>query len=402
MDFADTPEEASFRDEARAWLEQHATPRPPTAGADVTAILDPAFDADEGIEQAREWQALAADEGWAAVAWPAEYGGRGVSLAQEIVYQQERARFDVPDHQFRIGIMLGGPTLIAHGTDEQKSRWLRPMLRGEEIWCQLFSEPEAGSDLASLRTSAVRDGDDWVVNGQKVWSSGAHHSQWGMLLARTDPDAPKHKGITYFGLDMRTPGIEVRPLRQLTGGAHFNEVFLSDVRVPDSDRIGDVNAGWGVAQTTLLNERASIAQIVGEGSIVKGLVALARRADADGRPGCSDPRVRQEIAAVAIEESILRYIGFRIVTAFSQGSFPGPEASVAKLVIGRLMKHSADVALQLGGPDAISGAPELRDWAMSFLVAPSLRIAGGSDEVQRNIIGERVLGLPRDSRVERA
>jgi acyl-CoA dehydrogenase len=319
-----------------------------------------------------------------------------VSLAQEIVYQQERARFDVPDHQFRIGIMLAGPTLIAHGTDEQKSRWLRPMLRGEEIWCQLFSEPEAGSDLASLRTTAVRDGDDWIVNGQKVWSSGAHHSEWGMLLARTDPEAPKHKGITYFGLDMRTPGIEVRPLRQLTGGAHFNEVFFTDVRVPDTDRIGDANAGWGVAQTTLLNERASIAQIVGEGSIVKGLVALARQADAEGRRGWSDPRVRQEIAAVAIEESIMRYIGMRIVTAFSQGSFPGPEASVAKLVIGRLMKHSADVALALGGPAAVSGIPEMRDWAMSFLVAPSLRIAGGSDEVQRNIIGERVLGLPRE------
>jgi alkylation response protein AidB-like acyl-CoA dehydrogenase len=398
MDFADSPEAAAFRAECRAWLAANATPRAPTAGADVTAILDPERDEDEGIDRAREWQTRAAAAGWAAVTWPREYGGRDVSITQEIVFHQERARFDVPDHVFRIGIMLAGPTLIAHGTDAQKRRWLPPLLRGEEIWCQLFSEPAAGSDLSSLRTSAVRDGDDWIVNGQKVWSSGAHHSQWGMLLARTDPDVPKHAGITYFGLDMTTPGIEVRPLRQITGGAHFNEVFLTAVRVPDSDRIGDVNAGWGVAQTTLLNERAAIAQLVGEGTITKGLVQLARRAGAAGRAGTSDPYVRQQIAAVAIEESILRYIGLRIVTAFARGSFPFREASVAKLVIAQLMKHGTEVAMQLGGGDAISGAPELRDWALSFLVAPSLRIAGGSDEIQRNIIGERVLGLPREPR----
>jgi alkylation response protein AidB-like acyl-CoA dehydrogenase len=400
MDFADTPAEAAFRAECRAWLAAHAPPRPPTAGTDVTAILDPEFDHDEGIERARRWQAAAAADGWAAVAWPREYGGRGVGLAEEIVFQQERARFDVPDHQFRIGIVLAGPTLIAHGTDEQKQRWLPPLLRGDDIWCQLFSEPGAGSDLASLQTRAVRDGDAWILNGQKVWSSGAHHAQFGMLLARTDSSVPKHRGITYFGVDMRTPGIDVRPLRQLTGGAHFNEVFFTDARIPDADRIGDVDAGWGVAQTTLLNERAAIAQLVGEGTIATGLIALARRAEAEGRAGTSDPCMRQAIAAVAIDEAILRYIGFRIVTAFSRGSFPGPEASVAKLAIGRLMKRSADVALALGGPAAIADAPELRDWIMSFLVAPSLRIAGGSDEVQRNIIGERVLGLPKEPRID--
>jgi alkylation response protein AidB-like acyl-CoA dehydrogenase len=396
MDFADTPEEAAFRAECRAWLDAHAMPRAPTAGTDVIAILDPEFDHDTGIDRAKRWQAAAAHDGWAAVAWPREYGGRGVSLAEEIVYHQERARFDVPDHQFRIGIMLAGPTLIAHGTDEQKRRWLPPLLRGDDIWCQLFSEPGAGSDLASLQTTAVRDGDSWIVNGQKVWSSGAHHSQFGMLLARSDPTVPKHRGITYFGLDMRTPGVEVRPLRQLTGGAHFNEVFLTDVRVPDTDRIGDVDAGWGVAQTTLLNERAAIAQLVGEGTLTTGLIELARRAEGEGRAGASDPRVRQEIAAVAIDEAILRYIGFRIVTAFSRGAFPGPEASVAKLAIGRLLKRAADVALTLGGPAAVVDTPDLREWTLTFLVAPSLRIAGGSDEVQRNIIGERVLGLPKE------
>ena len=198
MDFADSPEAAAFRAECRAWLAANATPRAPAAGADVTAILDPERDEDEGIDRAREWQARAAAAGWAAVTWPREYGGRDVSITQEIVFHQERARFDVPDHVFRIGTLLAGPTLIAHGTDAQKQRWLPPLLRGEEIWCQLFSEPAAGSDLASLHTSAIRDGDDWIVNGQKVWSSGAHHAQWGMLLARTDPDVPKHAGITYF------------------------------------------------------------------------------------------------------------------------------------------------------------------------------------------------------------
>ncbi len=289
MDFTDTPAEAAFRVECRAWLTAHATPRAPTAGTDVTAILDPEFDQAEGIERAKRWQAAAADDGWAAVAWPREYGGRGVSLAEEVVFHQERARFDVPDHQFRIGIMLAGPTLIAHGTDEQKRRWLPPLLRGDEIWCQLFSEPGAGSDLASLQTTAVRDGDAWIVNGQKVWSSGAHHSQFGMLLARTDPTVPKHRGITYFGLDMRTPGVEVRPLRQLTGGAHFNEVFFTDVRVPDTDRIGDVNAGWGVAQTTLLNERAAIAQLVGEGTIATRTGRARAAGRRGGAAGCVRP-----------------------------------------------------------------------------------------------------------------
>ena len=396
MDFADTAEEAAFRLECRAWLAANAAPRPANASSDVTAILDPEFDDADGIAHARMWQRSAAADGWAAVAWPVDYGGRGVSLAQEVVFQQERARFVVPDHPFRIGIMLAGPTLIAHATEEQRRRWLPPMLRGDDIWCQLFSEPAAGSDLASLQTAAVRDGDDWIVNGQKVWSSGAHHSQYGMLLARTDRSVSKHRGITYFALDMRTPGVEVRPLRQITGGSHFNEVFFTDVRVPDTDRIGDVNAGWGVAQTTLLSERASIAQLIGESALTRGLIDLARRADDADRRGASDPRVRQAIADVAIQEAILRYIGFRIVTAFSRGEFPGPEASVAKLAIGRLMKQGSDVALALGGADSMTGAPELRDWVLSFLVAPSLRIAGGSDEVQRNIIGERVLGLPKE------
>jgi alkylation response protein AidB-like acyl-CoA dehydrogenase len=269
-----------------------------------------------------------------------------------------------------------------------------PSLRtGEEIWCQLFSEPGAGSDLASLRTSAVRDGAEWVVNGQKVWSSGAHYSQWGMLLARTDREAPKHRGITYFLLDMRTPGIDIRPLRQMTGAAHFNEVYFDDVRIPDRDRIGDVNDGWRIAQTTLLNERASIADMLGESEVVQALTRLARAAGADGRPGVGDAGVRQTIADAFIESEIVRYIGHRIVTAIAQGRLPGAEASIAKLAIARQMKRAAEAGIRVGGPATVA---EPNAWWDLLLAAPALRIAGGSDEIQRNIIGERVLGLPKE------
>jgi alkylation response protein AidB-like acyl-CoA dehydrogenase len=310
-----------------------------------------------------------------------------------VIFSQEAAAFEVPDTLFGIGITMGGPTVIAHGTDEQKARWLAKLHSGEEIWCQLFSEPGAGSDLAGLRTRAERDGDEWVVNGQKVWSSGAHYSKWGMLLARTDPDAPKHRGITYFMLDMELPGIEVRPLEQMTGAAHFNEVFLTDVRVPDRDRLGDANDGWRVAQTTLLNERAALGHLLSFGSIVDVLVAQARAAQADGRPGCDDPRVRQELAALYVQAELLRFIGYRIVTAISQGGLPGPEASIVKIVLARLLNRAAAIGVTLGGPDSVASEGE---WRTLLVAAPSVRIAGGSDEVQRNIVGERVLGLPKE------
>jgi alkylation response protein AidB-like acyl-CoA dehydrogenase len=387
VDFVDTPADAAFRAECRAWLEAHAEPATPGA-ADVLGLLGRDIDSDAALAEARRWQAKAAADGWAGIGWPREYGGRGATLMEQIIFTQESARFVVPDHIFRVGIGMGGPTVIGHGTEEQKRRFLPPLLSGEEIWCQLFSEPGAGSDLAGLSTSAVRDGNEWVVNGQKVWSSGAHYSQWGFLLVRTDPDAPKHKGITYLMLDMSTPGIDVRPLRQMTGGAHFNEVFFTDVRVPDTDRIGDVNDGWRVAQTTLLNERAAIVELLGDRNASESLIALAQRVGA-----AEDPRVRQAIARVHTESAIMRYLGLRIVTAFAKGLLPGPEASVAKLAMGQLLARSNGVALGLLGPHAMVEDPY---WTGGFLAAPALRIAGGSDEIQRNIIGERVLGLPKE------
>ena len=373
------------------------------AGTEFIALLGQAVDADATLVEARRWQARAAADGWAAIGWPHEFGGRGASLPEQIAYQEEAAAFDLPDDVFRIGITMGGPTVIAHGTDDQRGRWLPPLLTGEEIWCQLFSEPGAGSDLASLRTTATRDGAGWIVRGQKVWSSGAHYSQRGMLLARTDPDLPKHAGITYFVLDMASPGIDVRPLRQMTGSAHFNEVFLTDVWIPDTDRLGPVDGGWRVAQTTLLNERATITELVSEGAITAGLVELAHQAGAQGRPGTDDVRIRQALAQTHVDETILSLIGRRVIDAFARGQLPGPEASVAKLAMGRLLRRASDLALQIAGPDATLAASGADDvdvgvdgWRHTFLAAPAVRIAGGSDEVQRNIIGERVLGLPKE------
>ena len=399
MDFVDTEAEAAFRAECREWLEANAVCRSDTSTSGVMSVLGTDIGSDVAIAGAQAFQAKAAADGWAGIHWPPEYGGRGAGLIEQVIWGQERAAFEVPDHIFRIGISMGGPTVIAHGTESQKQRWLRPLLSGEEIWCQLFSEPGAGSDLASVRASAVRDGDEWILNGQKVWSSGAHYSRWGFCLARTDVDAAKHQGITYFLVDMETAGIDVRPLKQMTGASHFNEVFFTDARIPDSDRIGEAGEGWRVAQTTLLNERASIADMLGEAGLVSALVTSARASGADGRPGIDDPLVRQDIARAYCQSEIMRFIGYRIVTAISRGGIPGAEASVAKLAMARMLNEVASVGTRIGGVGAVA---EPNPWWDALLAAPSVRIAGGSDEIQRNIIGERVLGLPKEPGPDRS
>jgi alkylation response protein AidB-like acyl-CoA dehydrogenase len=293
---------------------------------------------------------------------------------------------------------MAGPTIAAHGTEQQKRRFLDPMLRGDEVWCQLFSEPNAGSDLGGLRTSAVRDGDEWVVNGQKVWNSGAHYSDWGILLTRTDPDAPKHRGITYFLVDMRTPGIEVRPLRQITGAAHFNEVFLSDVRIPHANVLGAPNAGWGPILTTLANERTLIG---GGQSIVKisDLLALARRFGAD-----KDPVIRQELVRQYAYLETIRFLGYRVQTAASKGVPPGPESSVLKLAASRKLAHAGDLVLAIQGAAGMLWQEDAHQngfWQNQFLGQWASRIGGGTDQIQRNIIGENVLGLPSEPRVDK-
>ncbi len=328
--------------------------------------------------------------GWSCITWPTDYGGRGGTATEAGIFAEEATRAGVVGSPFAVGLSMAGPTIIAHGSADQKARFLPPMLRGDEVWCQLFSEPGAGSDLAGVSTRAERDGDEWVVNGQKVWTSGAQYSDFGMLLARTDLDQPKHRGITYFLLDMRTAGIDVRPLRQMTGQAHFSEVFLTDVRVPDAAVLGDVNAGWGVAMTTLANERGFMGG--NRASVFEELLTLAR-----SRGVADNPVLRQEMAASFTRAEIIRYTGLRIRTATSHGRAAGPEAMILKLFAACNTKTNTELTLAVDGAAAmVSGA-----WHPSFLQAPSLRIAGGSDEIQRNLLGERVLGLPGEPRVDK-
>jgi alkylation response protein AidB-like acyl-CoA dehydrogenase len=299
---------------------------------------------------------------------------------------------------FAVGIGMVGPTLIAHGTEAQKERYLPALLRGDDVWCQLFSEPGAGSDLAGLRTRAVRDGDEWVVNGQKVWSSGAHHSDLGILLTRTDVDVPKHRGITYFVVDMRSPGIDVRPLRQITGVAHFNEVFLTDVRIPNQNVVGEPNTGWGVALTTLGNERTLIG-----GGLGIGFRDVLRLARAQSRSG--EPELRQRLAAAYTRFELLRYLGLRAQAAARSGRPPGPETSVLKLAVSRNVALNGDLVLALEGPAGMlqyDDAPDGGFWQQQFLGQWGVRIGGGTDQVQRNVIGERVLGLPAEPRPDKS
>ena len=399
MDFDDSPDEAAFRAEARAWLSAHAALKSPDSSETRRLYLaDPHPEADrEHVRRCKTWQRTLHEGGWAGITWPKEYGGRGGTAIQQAIFNQEQAKFDVSNGALAVGIGMVGPTLIAHGTEQQKRRHLDALLRGDVVWCQLFSEPGAGSDLAGLSTRAVRDGDEWVVNGQKVWTSGAHHSDFGILLARTDPEQPKHRGITYFLVDMRTPGIEVRPLRQINGVAHFNEVFLTDVRIPADHVVGDVHGGWRVTQTTLMNERTLIGG--GGGVAFSDVANLAR---AMGRAG--DPVARQGLAAAFIRTQLIRYLGLRVQTAISQGRPPGPESSVLKLAYSQHLAATGDLVLALEGTAGclLAGdAPEEGYWQQQFLGQWSSRIGGGTDQIQRNVIGERVLGLPGEPRLDK-
>ncbi len=403
MDFDDTPEEAAFRSEARAWLEQNAELRDPNeTGHDG---LGERHD-DAVIKKAKAWQAKKFDAGWAGITWPKEYGGRGGTSMQSVIWGQEEGRFATPPNIYTIGHGMLGPTLMAHGTDEQKERFLRDMLRGQVVWCQLFSEPAAGSDLAGLRSTAVRDGDDWVINGQKIWSTGAHYSDWGMVVVRTDPNIAKHAGLTYFIIDMNAPGIEVRPIKQINGASGFNEVFFNDVRVPDSLRLGAEGDGWRVALTTLMNERVAIGAGGGAGSgRLRDLFKLARQARRGGKPAIEDPGVRQQLADFYVKSKGLQYTGLRTLSAISRGATPGPEGSIGKAVGAPLSQDMACFALELEGAMAAVNddtvVPFEGLWQEAYLGTPGIRIAGGTDEILRNIIAERVLRLPPEIRVDK-
>src|SRR5262245_13743682 len=399
MDFDDTPEEAEFRAGARAFLDDNAKLREPGAGM----VYRAGNDDPEFRKKAKDWQARKADAGYAGITWSKDWGGRGGTAIQQVIYDQEEAKYAVPRGLFDIGLGMCIPTICTWGTQEHRDRFARKALRGEEVWCQLFSEPAAGSDLAGLRTRAERDGEDWVVNGQKIWTSGAQYCDFGVLVTRTDFSAPKHKGLTYFFIDMTSPGIEIRPIKQISGASHFNEVFFTDVRIPDSQRLGAVGEGWKVSLTTLMNERYTIGarSVIG----VEDIFELARKIELDDGPALKNEAVRDKLADWYVSSQGLKYSHFRTMTALSRGETPGPESSIGKLVNGTKLQSIAAFAMDLMEQGGILTDPELAPLAAVFqqtlMTSPASRIAGGSDEIMRNIIAERVLGLPADVRVDK-
>ncbi len=398
MDFNDTAEEAGFRAEVRAFLTANAERK----NGDNAAYRGRFNDA-ELLARAKAWQAKKAAAGFAGITWPKTWGGRGGTPIQQVIYNQEEAGFVVPRGVFEIGLGMCIPTLMAYAAPEQLERYVRPALRGEEVWCQLFSEPAGGSDLAGLRTRAVRDGDDWVINGQKIWTSGAHFSDFGILVTRSDPNVPKHAGLTFFFLDMKSPGVEVRPIKQISGTSNFNEVFFTDVRIPDAQRLGKVGEGWKVSLTTLMNERLAVGDAPGPD--IDDIFALVRGLELDGEPAIRNAAVREKLADWYVQAQGLKYTKFRTITALSRGQTPGPEASIAKLVSASKLQDIASYGLDLLGMAGAVMDPELAPMHAWFqealLYAPGMRIAGGTDEILRNIIAERVLGLPGDIRVDK-
>ena len=402
MDFGDSPAEAAFRAQARAWLAANAPRKsaessPWAAGPAALSVTEQDELERADIARDREWHHKLQEAGWAAITWPQEYGGRGGDAIEAAIFAEEMADFDTPLGWTAVSIGMVGPTLIAHGSEEQKARHLPPILRGDERWCQLFSEPDAGSDLAGVRTRAERTADGWLVNGQKVWTTGARVSEFGALLARTDGSKPKHRGLSFFIVDMSAPGIEIRPLRQMDGAAHFNEVYLTDVLLPANAVVGEVNDGWRVANTMLFNERGIIGgRVLSDFELIVELARLRKRS--------ADPVARQEIAKVYAREEILRLLACEARTALSKGTAAPVIASVSKLLTGINERDLTRFALDLLGPDGMIADPDGYrggEWQQRFLASPIPRIAGGSDEIQKNILGERYLGLPPDYRPDK-
>ncbi|MHB1138755.1 MAG: acyl-CoA dehydrogenase family protein [Microthrixaceae bacterium] len=399
MDFEDSPELAAFRAEVRVFLDANAELRrgDERDWSRNGAATDPDVAADYRT-RCHQWQRLLYDTGWAGLTWPKQFGGRGLSAAHQIVWGQELARYDTTAGFITAAQALVGPTLMQHGTPEQQERYLGRLLSGEESWCQLFSEPGAGSDLSALATRAVLDGDEWIVDGQKVWTSSAQHADFGILVARTDPDVPKHEGLTFFIVDMRSPGIEVRPLVQAQGVAHFNEVFLSDVRIPVENVVGPVGGGWKVTRTTLKSESSMISG-AGQATTYAAVLATARRV---GRT--DDPIVRQELAKVWSNELILKWMGWRTQTAVMTGRYElALHGSLLKNFFTRSLSLRVNLAVDLEGPEGMLWHDAEGDgfWQYQCLNQFASRIGGGTEEVHRNNLGEQALGLPREPSTDR-
>jgi alkylation response protein AidB-like acyl-CoA dehydrogenase len=392
MDFSDTPEEAAYRAMAAAFIRDSSADLPRATGDEA-----------DRLAAARRWQARKADNGYACITWPREWGGAGGTAMENVIFRQEEAKAGVPIAFFGIGLGLCLPTVIKYAPEAQRERFIRPAIRGEEIWCQLFSEPAAGSDLAGVRTRGQRDGDGWLLNGQKVWTSGAHYSDYGLVIARTDPDAPKHRGLTVFWVDMRAPGIEIRPIHQMSGGTEFNEVWFNDVRIDDNQRLGGVDEGWKVAIFALMNERV-------EGGKDRGVpagevLALARRTPAARGALADDGAFRADFADWYVRTQGVRLTRYRSLTAISRGQTPGPEASIGKLVLASELQAMSKRLIEAQGPFGVIDDPTLSLFEGTvhhdLLHSAGIRIAGGTDEILRNIIAERVLKLPAEPRIDK-
>ena len=399
MDFSDTPQDAEYRQAARAFLEKHAELEAVDSGRGYRdGNDDPA-----ALERARNWQRTKAEAGYAGITWPKEYGGQGGTSLQQIIFNQEEGRFDVPRGSFfYIGLGWAMPTLF-HWSDKSKILEHAPkVMRGDEVWCQLFSEPAGGSDLAALRTKAVRDGDEWVINGQKIWTSGGQFSDYGILVARNDPEQVKHKGLTCFILDMNAPGVTISPIKQMSGDSHFNEVFFDDVRIPDDCRLGEVGEGWKVAMTTLANERSNLVETVPPG--FKQIYHLASETELPSGPALEDSAIIEKLADLYIRQQGLKYTNFRTMSALSQGKTPGPEVSIGKLVMAGILQETADFGSDLFGEAGLlldDDMPMKHLFQRAYLYSPGWRLGGGTDEILRNTIAERVLGLPAETRLDK-
>src|SRR5262245_16807270 len=396
MDFSFTPEQETFRKQLRAWLAANVPP-----GADALRHVQPQA-VPEDLQFLKAWQRKVYDGGWAGISWPKEYGGRGASLVERMIFDQEMAAHKAPGLLNVLGLEIVGPTIIVHGTEEQKKAYLRKILSGEEIWSQGYSEPNSGSDLASLRTRAVEHGDDFVVNGQKVWTSLAFYADWCLLLVRTNPDAPKHQGLSCLLVNMKSPGISIKPLRTMTGDSEFNEVYFEDVRVPKANLLGDQDQGWRVIVTSLMFERQGLGFYFtfAQKRHYDDLVATAQRSSRYGVPVITDPHFRQKLAQSYIECELLKLNNYRALTRLLRGNPPGPEGSLPKLQWAETNQRMQELAVEIQGAygqlyQGEARAPYDAYWQYGFLRARANSIEGGTSEIQRNILAERVLGLPR-------
>jgi alkylation response protein AidB-like acyl-CoA dehydrogenase len=394
MDFKDSPEQASFRAEIREWLAQNARPKSASQGRK---------DQSEAYADAKAWYKKVADAGYACINWPKQYGGAGLSDIDKVIWSQEVSHYAEPDGYFVIGIGNCGPALMHFASEEQKLALLPPMASAETVWCQMFSEPGAGSDVAGLKTSAVKNADNWIINGQKIWTSGAQHSDYGVVLCRTDPTISKYRGMTMFFIDMNQPGVEVKPITQMDGGSHFNEVFFNDAVIPDAYRLGEIGGGWGAALLVLMNERLAIAGVQPDG--FPEFLQLVKTLHIDGEPISANPVVREHLAQWYYQHAGIKAATNRMLTAVAKGGMPGAEAALGKLVGAVMNQDIANYAIQLLGESGVICDPAQTEQHAHFqktvLFSPGIRLAGGTDEVMRNVIAEQVLGLPQEPRADK-